>query len=419
MVENLKAKAKRVVSIFVCLILTTGFLAGCKAAASYDLSKVQTSLDLSKVQTSLLEGNSLFAIDIFKKLNEEDANINIFISPISISTALTMTYNGAGSTTKEAMAKALKYDGIELETLNTGYKNILAYLNNIDRKVQLDISNSIWIRKGEKIKEDFISANKENFYAQVSEIDFQDSKAADTINNWINKATKGKIDKMVDSPISPDVVMYLINAIYFKGQWTKQFDKKLTFDGTFTTLEGKQKEVKMMSRKDEVEYGQVDNAKIVRLPYGNEKISMYCILPEEGININNYIQQFNIEQWNDLKSSLAKTKGVILQIPRFKMEYGIKNLNDSLITLGMGEAFSMSADFSGIREGIYISRVLHKAVIEVNEEGSEAAAVTVVETTEGAAVEPVSFIADRPFIFIIADDETGTILFMGKLIDIE
>jgi len=410
MVENLKAKAKRVVSIFVCLILTTGFLAGCKAAASYDLSKVQTSL---------LEGNSLFAIDIFKKLNEEDANINIFISPISISTALTMTYNGAGSTTKEAMAKALKYDGIELETLNTGYKNILAYLNNIDRKVQLDVSNSIWIRKGEKIKEDFISANKENFYAQVSEIDFQDPKAADTINNWISKATKGKIDKMIDSPISPDIVMYLVNAIYFKGQWTKQFDKNLTFDGTFTTLEGKQKEVKMMSRKDEMEYGQVDNVKIVRLPYGNEKISMYCILPEEGININDYVQQFSIEEWNKLKNSLAKTEDVILQIPRFKIEYGIKNLNDSLTALGMGEAFSMSADFSGIREEIYISRVLHKAVIEVNEEGSEAAAVTVVETTEGAAVEPVSFIADRPFIFIIADDETGTILFMGKLIDIE
>jgi serine protease inhibitor len=145
---------------------------------------------------------------------------------------------------------------------------------------------------------------------------------------------------------------------------------------------------------------------------------MYCILPEEGVNINDYVQQFSTDEWNELKSSLTKIEDVILHVPRFKVEYGIKNLNESLTALGMGEAFSQSADFSGIRNGIFISRVLHKAVIEVNEEGSEAAAATVVEVKEVAAIDPVRFIADRPFIFIIADDETGTILFMGKLIDV-
>ncbi|NMB95148.1 MAG: serpin family protein [Clostridiaceae bacterium] len=400
---------KRIVSILVCLILSTGFLAGCKTNTAYDLDKVSASVT---------NGNELFAVNIFKMLSAEDVDKNIFVSPLSISAVLTMTYNGAGSTTKEAMAEALNYKGVELETLNTGYKNLLAYLSNADRKVQLDIGNSIWIRKGEEIKDDFISVNKDHFSAQISEIDFQNSKAADTINNWISKATKGKIDKMLDSPISPDVVMYLINAIYFKGQWTKQFDKRRTFDGTFTTADGKQKEVKMMSRQDEVKYGKIDNTKIVRLPYGKEKLSMYCILPEEGININDFIQQFSNEKWKELKSSLAKTRDVILQIPRFTIEYGIKNLNDSLTALGMGEALSQFADFSGIRGGIYISRVLHKAVIEVNEEGSEAAAASVVETKESAAIEPINFIADRPFVFIIADDVTGTILFMGKLIEV-
>ncbi|NLC67882.1 MAG: serpin family protein [Clostridiaceae bacterium] len=410
MIKPWKAQGiKGILAYFICFMLAAAILAGCGAVASYDLDKVESSI---------IEGNEQFAINIFKKLNIEDGDSNIFISPLSISTALTMTYNGAGSTTREAMAEALNYKDIELETINTGYKNLLIYLKNADSKVLLNISNSIWFREGEAIKQDFLARNKENFDARVSEIDFQDPKAADTINGWISESTKGKIDKMLDSPISPDVVMYLINAIYFKGQWTRQFDKKLTFDGTFITADGKHKEVKMMSRQGDVEYGEAGNAKIVKLPYGKEKISMYCILPEESVNINDYINQFDIGEWNELKDSLSKTRDVILQIPRFMIEYGIKDLNDSLTALGMGEAFGPSADFTGIREGIFISAVLHKAVIEVNEEGSEAAAATVVEKKETAMLEPTRFIADRPFIFIIADEETGTILFMGKLTDV-
>lgn len=405
-------KVKRIKNLLVYFVLAAVLLAGCGAAVS------GVSYDLDKVESSLIDGNELFAINIFKKLNIEDGDSNIFISPLSISTALTMTYNGAGSTTREAMAEALNYKGMELETINAGYKNLLTYLRNADSKVRLNISNSIWFREGEAIEKDFLDRNKDNFDARVSEIDFQDSKAADTINGWISESTKGKIDKMLDSPISPDVVMYLINAIYFKGQWTEQFNKKLTFDGTFITADGKHKEVKMMSRQGDVEYGEAGNTKIVKLPYGKEKISMYCILPEKSMNINDYINQFDIGEWNELKDSLSKTGDVILQIPRFMIEYGIKDLNDSLTALGMGEAFGPSADFTGIREGIFISAVLHKAVIEVNEEGSEAAAATVVEIKETAVLEPIRFIADRPFIFIIADEETGTILFMGKLADV-
>ena len=174
----------------------------------------------------------------------------------------------------------------------------------------------------------------------------------------------------------------------------------------------------MMSRKGKIEYGEVGKSKIVRLPYGNEKTAMYCILPEQDVKINDYIEEFSFEKWKELQESLSKNDDVILHLPRFKLEYGIKNLNDSLTALGMGKAFSDSADFSGIRDGIYISRVLHKAVIEVNEEGSEAAGVTVVEMQETAAMEPIMFIADRPFVFLIADDETGTILFMGKLMEV-
>jgi serpin B len=146
---------------------------------------------------------------------------------------------------------------------------------------------------------------------------------------------------------------------------------------------------------------------------------MYCILPDEDVNINTFIENMDFEKWKNIRENIDETDEVVLGIPRFKLEYGIKNLNNSLRALGMEEAFSENADFSGIRDDVYISRVLHKAVIEVNEEGSEAAAATVVEMRETAAAEPLAFVADRPFVFVIADDETGTILFMGKLSDIK
>ncbi|MCG8501873.1 MAG: serpin family protein, partial [Firmicutes bacterium] len=244
----------------------------------------------------------------------------------------------------------------------------------------------------------------------------------DEINKWISDATKGKIQKMIAPPISQDVLMYLINAIYFKGEWTEQFDKKHTFSRKFRAGNGETKKVMMMSRKGEVAYGQGDDFKAVRLPYGNGKTAMYCILPDEAASINQFIAGIDGAKWNTIKKSLSQTEDVTVQIPRFKMEYGIKNLNDSLTALGMGEAFHGSADFSGIsgiRDDIFIGNVLHKAMIEVNEEGSEAAGVTVSEIQKTAIVEPITFIGDRPFVFVIADEDTGTVLFVGKLWDVD
>jgi serpin B len=317
------------------------------------------------------------------------------------------------------MARALGYTGIDGRKLNESYKNLILYLKQMDKKIELNIGNSLWIRKGEVIKEDFLSTNRDIFDASVTPLDFSQENAANQINEWISNATKKKISRMVDSPISPDVVMYLINAIYFKGDWTKQFEKKNTFNSQFHSSDGSTGEVMMMSRNGKVEYGQGDGFKAVRLPYGSGKAAMYCILPEESVSINNFIANLDTDRWKVIKDSISERDEVQLQLPRFKLEYGIKNLNDSLTALGMGEAFTDAADFSGIREGICISRVLHKAVIEVDEKGSEAAAATVVEMRETAAAEPLTFIANRPFVFVIADDETGTILFIGKLSDVK
>lgn len=407
---------KKLLCLFLSVIAAINILTGCSGKLS---PFGQNAFDTDRISSETKNGNARFAFDIFKQLDKEDSNQSIFISPLSISTALTMTYQGAGTTTKEAMAKALGYTGIEDEKLNESYKNLLLYLTKVDKKVELDISNSLWIREGEAIKEDFSSINRDIFNASVTPLDFSKQDAADQINQWISDATKKKIEKMIDSPISPDIVMYLINAIYFKGDWAKKFDTKDTLPTPFHAGDGSTNEVMMMSRNGKVEFGQGDGFKAVRLPYGSGKTAMYCILPDEAVSINEFITGLNIDQWNTIKNSISEKDEVQLRLPRFKLEYGIKNLNDSLTALGMGEAFTDSADFSGIREGLSISRVLHKAVIDVNEEGSEAAAVTVVEMRETAAAEPITFIADRPFVFVISDDETGTILFMGKLSDVK
>ncbi|MHB1127269.1 MAG: serpin family protein [Bacillota bacterium] len=393
-----------------------GLFAGCSSRLSP--SGHNDTFDQDKISIETVEGNSRFAFDIFRQLDKEDEDRNIFISPLSISTALTMTYQGARTTTKQAMANTLGYMGIDDGQLNESYKNLIRYLSQLDKKVELNIGNSLWVKEGEAIREEFLTANKEIFDASVTTLDFTQETAADQINQWISVATKKKIEKMIDPPIPADIVMYLINAIYFKGDWTEQFDKKNTFAAQFHAGDGSTHEVMMMSRYGKVEYGQVEDFKAVRLPYGSGKISMYSILPNEAVSINDFIADLDSDRWKIIRGSISERDQVQLRLPRFKLEYGIKNLNDSLTALGMGEAFSDIADFSGIRDGISISRVLHKAVIEVNEEGSEAAAATVVVMQESAVAEPLTFIADRPFVFIIADDDTGTILFMGKLYDV-
>lgn len=398
------------------LVIIVILLTGCSITAN---NKDTYLYNRDKTDIGFIEANSGFTFDIFREINKEDKDKSVFISPLSISTALSMTYQGARGTTKDSMTKALGYTGLSLETINDSYKNLLSYLKGADKKVQLNISNSIWLRKGEIIKEEFIAINQNVFDALIEELDFSLDSAPSEINKWVDGATKGKIKEIVNGPIPNDTLMYLINAIYFKGDWTDKFDKNKTFKAEFRQGNGEKQQIDMMSRNGKIEYGEGTDYQVVRLPYGNENIAMYCILPDETIEINDFINSISLDKWSDIKGAIVKRNDVLIQIPRFKLEYGIKELNDSLHRLGMAEAFSDYADFTGISENIAISKVSHMAVIEVNEEGSEAAAVTVVEVTATAAMDPISFIADRPFLFIIEDKESETILFIGKLYNIQ
>lgn len=427
---------KRIVFFYLCLFVMITCLVACDKT-SYskgeiiddsnliEYEEVEPSdlenivYDLEKINSSVVNGSQKFAFDIFKKLNEEDMDESIFISPFSISQALTMTYNGAERSTKEGMEKTLGLSGLDRILVNESYRNLSSFLVQIDEKIDLNIGNSIWIRDGLEIKDDFIQTNEENFDAEVEAIDFSDDKSVDIINEWIKNATNDMITKMLEPPIREDIIMYLINAIYFKGEWSEQFDPELTYQDDFTTFEGDVQTVNMMRKAGSVEYVGIDEFKAVRLPYGNRKTSMYIILPSEGTNINEFINDMTIEKWRGITKTVLEKEDIVFRIPRFKLEYGTKELKDSLISLGMEEAFGYNADFSGISEDILISSVKHRAVIEVNEEGSEAAGVTIEEVKCTGVADPITFIANRPFMFIINDDVMDTILFMGKVVSIE
>lgn len=401
--------------VTLCLLFTSCTIPGNNSIRNTDFPN---RFDMTQIDSSVASANTGFSLEIFKKLNQEEPDGNIFISPFSISTALAMVYNGAREETKQQMDQVLGFGNTSLSTVNTTYQNLIAYLNQVDKKVSLNISNSVWIREGEEINEEFLQNTGKYFNAYTKMMDFSKAESANVINEWISKATNNKISKMINPPISDDVIMYLINAIYFKGEWTDQFDAKATKDEEFYMEDGSSQDVKLMHRKGKVEYAEGEDYKAVRLPYGSGKTSMYCILPDENMKINDFIAGLSAEKWESFFQAPSRKNDVVLEIPKFKMEYGIKLLNNSLISLGMPDAFNDNADFSGIRDDICISRVLHKAVIEVNEEGSEAAAATVVEMTTTSAMideKPLSFIANRPFLFLIVDDETGTILFIGKM----
>lgn len=368
----------------------------------------------AEVNKGFVKANTQFAANLFQKLSEEDAEKNIFFSPFSITMALSMPYQGAETTTKEAMAKALNYTGMSTEEINQSYVDHLAYYNNLYPQLTLDIANSIWIHKDFKVKESFLEKNKEVFNANSTFLDFGNSDACDQMNKWISDSTKGKINNLIVPPIDPSVRMYLMNAIYFNASWTDQFNEKETRQSAFKNIQGENKVVSMMNRTGGYNYAKTQEFQAIELPYCAENISMYCILPQNN-NINDFIAEFDVDKWNEIKSNLSRKSNVRVSIPRFKTEYKPEDLRGKLIDLGMEEAFYEGADFSGIGENLFIEKVLHKAVIDMTESGTEAAASTVIVIP--APSIPEYFVADKPFMYVIADNETGTIVFMGKVVD--
>jgi len=374
----------------------------------------ETPKDSITLSEKIVLANNNFGFRIFSELNKRKQKENVFISPTSISFALAMTYNGALGETQKQMAKTLGIENFTLEQVNQTNLELTIQLQSTDSMVILNIANSLWIKQGEKIKPDFLDRNKKFYDAEITMLNFGDPKAPDIINNWISKKTANKINKVIEK-IEKDVFLYLINAIYFKGKWANQFDKYKTKDDTFYLLRGKQKQIPMMSQSGNYRYMQDKNFQAVSLPYGNGRMSMYIFLPNTNSNLTKFLKNLNAENWNKWIGQFKEMDGDIT-LPRFKIEYNTL-LNEPLKKLGMPIAFTTQADFTNMTSGpAWISRVIHKTFIDVNEEGTEAAAVTVVEMMKGIS-QQFNMKVDRPFFCVIRDNKTGSNLFMGIVVE--
>ncbi|MFN8671765.1 MAG: serpin family protein [Candidatus Sericytochromatia bacterium] len=375
--------------------------------------------DLKKVSDSgISTANNTFAFKLFNNLVKEEKNKSIFISPLSVSTALAMTYNGAKGKTKEDMAKTLEINGIKTEDFNNSYKTIKNFISTKDTDLTLATANSLWLRKGEKLKKSFETTIDSFFDGKVTELDFSDKEAPKTINGWVSEKTEGKIKDLIKN-IDPATFLYLINTIYFKGSWTEKFDASFTTDTPFTNIEGIQKDIKMMFRNNsDYEYYQGDKFNAVKLYYAKDKKAYLTVfLPNTDSNLTELYKTLDAKSLEEINKNFENKK-INLGLPKFKMEYE-KKLNENLKALGMEIAFGSGADFTNLAESNgFISEVKHKSFLEVNEEGSEAAAATSVAITKNAISRPTRFVADRPFFFTITESNSNLILFMGSVLDI-
>jgi len=403
------------ICIFLTLISLILFITGGCGLVNQGIS---SNVDFGKDDyKNIISANNLLGFDLLSDV-EANADGNIFISPPSLFMALSMIYNGADGVTKEEIAKVLHIEGMDANNLNNANASLMSKLQSDSKQIQLNIANSIWLNKNFHFQTDFAQNNKDYFNANIHEIDISDSKSAKMINDWVKEATNNKIDKIVDAPLNTDLVTILINAIYFKGSWKDEFEKKLTEKRIFHLDNGTTKDVPLMKLNKKLLYLENENFQAVSLPYGDGEMSMKVFLPKENIGVDEFKSILIDDNWKKWLSQFQEEKGTIL-LPKFQLEYEVK-LNETLKKLGMTTAFDEDANFTKVIEEndpLWISLVKQKTFIDVNEEGTEAAAVTSIqmETTSAPIDQPFYMEVNRPFFFAITDDRTSTILFMGSI----
>jgi len=399
-------------SYFLMILLLTFVFSACSVTEEDDSG----DLVLTGKSARLVEVSNQFGFDLYQEIYASEKKFqNLMVSPLSVSLALAMTYNGAETTTKDAMENTLRLKGLTREEINTSFQSLISGLTSLDPKVLLEIAQSIYYRQDFTVEKNFVEVNRKYYDAEISALDFASPAAVGVINGWVNTKTHGKIKEILKE-ITPNQVMFLLNAIYFKGIWSKEFNKKQTADLPFFPETGASVMVPMMGRTDTLDYASNDLFSAIRLPYGSGKYNMFVFLPSGG-EVSNLIKQLNPENWSAWMKLFRKTETVVISLPRFKYAYEIK-LNDVLTTMGMGVAFTGAADFRGINRdgGLNIDYVKHKTFVEVNEEGTEAAAVTIVAIEKNmAGPQKIWFTVNKPFLYVITEKSSGAILFMGTV----
>ena len=369
------------------------------------------ALDAAEVE--VIGAGNRFAFDLLREASRPGENL--FLSPFSASVALGMTMNGAGGETWNQMREALGFGGLTEEEINAGYRSLIRVLTELDPAVETAIGNSVWTRQGFPLRAEFVDVLREFFGAEATELDFAGPSASGRINEWVRSATGGHIEEIVPDPIPPGVLMFVINAIYFNAPWTFEFDPDDTRTEPFYPEDRSPGTVPLMTIQRDFPYLETSRFQAVDLPYGGGAFSMTVLVPGDGMRADDVLMSLDAAAWRDVAAGFEETE-VELFLPRFRMEYE-RELKDDLAALGMVDAFSPGkADLTRLSPvDLSISSVLQKALVEVTEEGTEAAAATVVIGVTSAPPPPVTVRADRPFLFFIRERLTGAILFVGKL----
>ena len=392
------------------------------------------TIELTTRQSEIVNIGNYFAFNIFREVSTAAAEPNTFFSPLSLNLALGMLYNGASGVTRTEMAEVLGMaDFTDLE-FNEYYQKMIKALLEIDPLTEIGIGNSIWYRDGFSVKQPFIDLNRDYFDAEVQALNFNRPDAAKIINAWCAEKTKDRIKEIVDDPICDEVVMCLINALYFKSKWKYEFDKADTKPDDFVKADNQKVKANMMEQTQVMSYYADKHLQCVELPYGydssiesgltyaqdgkpysNEAFSMVVILPADDMGIDGIIDYMDETVWQNIIEKLSY-QNVKLKLPRFKIECTIP-LNEPIKNAGMTRIFQ--GGFDNISDiSLQVSNILQKTFVEVNEEGTEAAAVTsiaFVTAVIDTPPQPVSFFANRPFLYVIKERSTGAILFIGRM----
>ncbi|MEK5391557.1 serpin family protein [Margalitia sp. FSL K6-0131] len=403
--------------LIACFLL---ILPGCGTKKEADGLEISSNVEFGKEDYQrIVSSQNELGFDWLQHV-VADKNENVIISPASLFMALSMAYNGADGVTKDEIAKVLHVGGLNNSELNKANASLMSMLHNNSEKVQLNVANSIWLNNNYHFQDDFSKNNKDYFNAKIQEIDIKNPNAPDKINGWVKKATNNNIKDLVDAPLSSDLITILINAVYFKGNWQYEFDKKHTEKKTFHLKDGATKKVPLMKLNKELDYLETEDFQAVALPYGDGETSMVVFLPKENTRLDEFQKKLNADNWKQWQAQFMPRQGTFM-LPKFKFEHEIE-LNDTLEKLGMKSAFTSDANFSKmVKETIpiQISEVKQKTFIDVNEKGTEAAAATSVTMTKASVPsgEPFQMEVNRPFFFAIVDNNTTAILFMGAISD--
>lgn len=404
----------------IVLAGTAALLAGCSPStgprggppAQLTALPRELTADEARVATAANQ----FSLNLFQRLNAAQPDANVFVSPLSVSFSLGMAMNGASTTTLDQMRTTLGFGATELAQINEGYRGLIALEGGLDPSTTFQIANSVWYRNNFQVNASFIEQVRAAFNAQVNASPF-DATTLTAVNSWVSEKTNGKIPRILES-IQDAHVMFLINAIYFKGSWREQFDPKNTQSMAFNAKAGVQMTPTMVrqAKTGKVRIGWTPEATVGELSYGNGAFVMTIVMPNPPATIDQLAAGLDANRWGALLGSMQEGEFAV-QLPKFRLSYE-RMLNDDLKALGMVVPFDeASADFSRMTPTqVFISFVKHKTFVDVNEEGTEAAAVTV--TGISATSAPPCLCVDRPFIFVIRERFSGTILFMGKMVSI-